>query len=311
MIYLLPMRIYNDITETIGNTPLVRISNIDTFGATVLVKLESFNPLSSIKDRIGIAMIRDAEKRGLLKKGATIIEPTSGNTGIALAFASAVKGYKLVLTMPDTMSIERCKLLKLFGAEIVLTPGEKGMKGAIEKAEEILQKTPGAFMPQQFKNSANPQAHRETTAKEILQDTERHVDFFVAGVGTGGTLTGVSSVLKEHIPSVRIVAVEPDDSAVISGRKPGAHKIQGIGAGFIPEILQKELIDEVITVSNDDAKDAAQALAKKEGILAGVSSGAALSAALSIAKRRDSKGKNIVAILPDTGERYLSTDLFD
>ena len=305
------MRIYNDITETIGNTPLVRISNIDTFGATVLVKLESFNPLSSVKDRIGIAMIRDAEKRGLLKKGATIIEPTSGNTGIALAFASAVKGYKLVLTMPDTMSIERCKLLKLLGAEIVLTSGEKGMKGAIEKAEEILQKTPGAFMPQQFKNSANPQAHRETTAKEILQDTERHVDFFVAGVGTGGTLTGVSSVLKEHIPSVRIVAVEPDDSAVISGRKPGAHKIQGIGAGFIPEILQKELIDEVITVSNDDAKDAAQALAKKEGILAGVSSGAALSAALSIAKRRDSKGKTIVTILPDTGERYLSTDLFD
>ena len=305
------MRIYNDITETIGNTPLVRISNIDTFGADVLVKLESFNPLSSIKDRIGIAMIRDAEKKGWLKKGATIIEPTSGNTGIALAFASAVKGYKLVLTMPDTMSIERCKLLKLLGAEIVLTPGEKGMKGAIEKAEEILQKTPGAFMPQQFKNLANPQAHRETTAKEILQDTERHVDFFVAGVGTGGTLTGVSSVLKEHIPSVRIVAVEPDDSAVISGRKPGAHKIQGIGAGFIPEILQKELIDEVITVSNDDAKDAAQALAKKEGILAGVSSGAALSAALSIAKRRDSKGKNIVAILPDTGERYLSTDLFD
>ena len=305
------MRIYNDITETIGNTPLVRISNIDTFGADVLVKLESFNPLSSVKDRIGIAMIRDAEKRGLLKKGATIIEPTSGNTGIALAFASAVKGYKLVLTMPDTMSIERCKLLKLLGAEIVLTPGEKGMKGAIEKAEEILQKTPGAFMPQQFKNLANPQAHRETTAKEILQDTERHVDFFVAGVGTGGTLTGVSSVLKEHIPSVRIVAVEPDGSAVISGRKPGPHKMQGIGAGFIPEILQKELIDEVITVSNDDAKDAAQALAKKEGILAGVSSGAALSAALSIAKRRDSKGKTIVTILPDTGERYLSTDLFD
>ncbi|MDP8297563.1 MAG: cysteine synthase A [Candidatus Orphnella occulta] len=305
------MRIYNDITETIGNTPLVRISNIDTFGADVLVKLESFNPLSSIKDRIGIAMIRDAEKKGWLKKGATIIEPTSGNTGIALAFASAVKGYKLVLTMPDTMSIERCKLLKLLGAEIVLTPGEKGMKGAIEKAEEILQKTPGAFMPQQFKNLANPQAHRETTAKEILQDTERHVDFFVAGVGTGGTLTGVSSVLKEHIPSVRIVAVEPDGSAVISGRKPGPHKMQGIGAGFIPEILQKELIDEVITVSNDDAKDAAQALAKKEGILAGVSSGAALSAALSIAKRRDSKGKTIVTILPDTGERYLSTDLFD
>jgi len=305
------MRIYNDITETIGNTPLVRISNIDTFGATVLVKLESFNPLSSVKDRIGIAMIRDAEKRGLLKKGATIIEPTSGNTGIALAFASAVKGYKLVLTMPDTMSIERCKLLKLLGAETVLTPGGKGMKGAIEKAEEILQKTPGAFMPQQFKNPSNPQAHRETTAKEILQDTERHVDFFVAGVGTGGTLTGVGSVLKEHIPLVRIVAVEPDDSAVISGRKPGAHKIQGIGAGFIPEILQKELIDEVISVSNDDAKDAAQALAKKEGILAGASSGAALSAALSIAKRRDSKGKNIVAILPDTGERYLSTDLFD
>lgn len=303
--------IYNDITETIGNTPLVRISNISTFGARVLVKLESFNPLSSIKDRIGIAMIRDAEKRGLLKKGATIIEPTSGNTGIALAFAAAVKGYRLILTMPDTMSIERQKLLKLIGAEIVLTPGEKGMKGAIKRAEEVLEQTPGAFMPQQFKNPANPQIHRETTAKEILQDTERHVDFFVSGVGTGGTLTGIGSVLKENIPTVKIVAVEPEGSAVLSGSKPGPHKIQGIGAGFIPEILQKELIDEIIVVSNADAKDMAQALAKKEGILAGISSGAALSAALSIAKRRDSKGKNIVVILPDTGERYLSTDLFD
>jgi len=305
------MRIYNDITETIGNTPLVKISNIDTFGAILLVKLESFNPLSSIKDRIGVAMIRDAEKKGLLKQGATIIEPTSGNTGIALAFACAVKGYKLILTMPDTMSIERRKLLKLLGAEIVLTPGGQGMKSAIEKAKEILQKTPGAFMPQQFENPSNPRTHRETTAEEILRDTEKHVDFFVSGVGTGGTLTGVGSVLKEQVPSVKIIAIEPEGSAILSGAKPGSHKIQGIGAGFIPKILRKELIDEIIAVSNDDAKDMARNLAKKEGILAGISSGAALFAAQKIAKRHDSKGKYIVVILPDTGERYLSTDMFD
>lgn len=303
--------IYKDITETIGNTPLVRITNIDTFGAVILVKLESFNPLSSVKDRIGVAMIRDAEKRGLLKKGTRIIEPTSGNTGIALAFVAALKGYKLVLTMPDTMSIERRKLLKFLGAEIVLTPGEKGMKGAVEKAEEILKKSPNAFMPQQFKNPANPQIHRETTAEEILKDTDKQVDFFVCGIGTGGTLTGAGSILKKEIPSIRIIAIEPKNSAVLSGSKPGPHKIQGIGAGFIPEILEKELIDEIITVDNDDAKYMTQDLAKREGILAGISSGAALFAALTIAKRPDSKGKHIVVILPDTGERYLSTDLFD
>ncbi len=303
--------IYKNITETVGNTPLVKISNIDTFSAVVLVKLESFNPLSSVKDRIGVAMIKDAENRGLLEKGATIIEPTSGNTGIALAFVSAARGYKLILTMPDTMSVERRKLLKSLGAEIVLTVGEKGMKAAVEKAEEILEKTPGAFMPQQFKNPVNPRIHRETTAEEILRDTDKRVDFFVSGVGTGGTLTGIGSVLKKQIPAVRIAAVEPEGSAVLSGSKPGPHKIQGIGAGFIPEILNKELIDEIITVSNDDARDMARNLAKKEGILAGISSGAALFAALKIAKRRDSKGKHIVVILPDTGERYLSTDLYD
>ncbi len=303
--------IYEDITETVGNTPLVRISNIDTFSAVVLVKLESFNPLSSVKDRIGVAMIGDAEKRGLLQKGATIVEPTSGNTGIALAFVSAARGYKLILIMPDTMSIERRKLLKLLGAEIVLTDGEKGMKGAVEKAEETLKKIPGAFMPQQFKNPVNPQIHRETTAEEILRDTDKRVDFFVSGVGTGGTLTGVGSVLKKQIPSIRIIAIEPEKSAVLSGSKPGPHKIQGIGAGFIPEILDKELIDEIITVSNDDARQTTQNLAKKEGILAGISSGAALFAALKIARRHDSKGKHIVVILPDTGERYLSTDLYD
>jgi len=305
------MRIYNDITETVGNTPLVRISNIDTFGAIVLVKLESFNPLSSVKDRIGVAMIKDAEKRGLLKKQATIVEPTSGNTGIGLAFVSAVRGYKLILTMPESMSIERRKLLKLLGAEIVLTPESKGMKGAVEKAEEIVKETPGAFMPQQFANPANPQIHREATAEEILQDTDKQVDFFVSGVGTGGTLTGVGSVLKKQIPSVKIIAIEPENSAILSGQKPGPHKIQGIGAGFVPEILEKELIDEIITVSNDDAKYMAQKLANTEGILAGISSGAVLFAALKIAKRPGSKGKYIVVILPDTGERYLSTDLFD
>ncbi len=299
-------RIYNDITETIGNTPLVRISNIDTFGAQVLVKLESFNPLSSVKDRVGIALIKDAEAKGLLKKGSVIVEPTSGNTGIALAFTSAVKGYKLILTMPDTMSIERQKMLKLLGAEIVLTPGEKGMRQAIEKAEEIQKNTPGAFMPQQFKNPANPQAHRETTAEEILRDTDKKVDFFVAGVGTGGTLTGVASVLKKQIPRVKIAAVEPAGSAVLSGKKPGPHKIQGIGAGFVPDVLQRALIDEIITVSDDDAKRLTAELARREGILAGPSSGAALSAGLEIAKRPDSKNKNIIVIMPDTGQRYLS-----
>jgi cysteine synthase len=303
--------IYNDITKTIGNTPLVRINNIDTFGAEILVKIESFNPLSSVKDRIGIAMIDDAEKQGLLGKGSTIIEPTSGNTGIALAFVAAARGYGLVLTMPDTMSIERRKLLRAFGAKIVLTPGELGMKGAILKAEEILKDTPGAFMPQQFKNPSNPQAHRDTTAKELLQDTDKKIDFFISGIGTGGTLTGVGSVLKKHIKNIKIIAVEPKASAVLSGEKPGSHKIQGIGAGFVPDVLDKSLIDEIITVSNEDAKNTAKELAKKEGILGGISCGAAIFAGIMIAKRPGSKGKRIVVILPDTGERYLSTDLFD
>jgi len=304
-------RIYEDITKTIGNTPLVRINRIDTFGAEILVKLESFNPLSSIKDRIGVAMLEDAERKGLIKNSSTIIEPTSGNTGIALAFACAVKGYKLILTMPDTMSIERQKLLKLLGAEIILTPGDKGMKGAVELAEEIVKKTKGAFMPQQFKNPANPQIHRETTAKEILADIDKRADFFVVGVGTGGTLTGVGAVLKRQIPGIRIVAVEPEDSPVLSGGSPGSHTIQGIGAGFVPDVLDRNLIDEIIRVKNEDAKRLAQELAKNEGILAGISSGAALFAAIEVAKRPNSKGKRIIVILPDSGERYLSTDLFD
>jgi cysteine synthase len=303
--------IYSDITQTIGNTPLVSINRINTHGAEILVKLEGFNPLSSVKDRIGYAMLDDARKKGLIKKGSTIIEPTSGNTGIALAFVSAVYGYKLILTMPDTMSIERRKLLKLFGAQIILTPGAAGMKGAIEKAEEILKNTPGAFMPQQFKNPANPKAHEQTTAEEILRDTDKRVDFFVAGVGTGGTLTGVGTALKKHIPGIKIIAVEPKASAVLSGHKPGPHAIQGIGAGFVPDVLDTGIIDEIISVSNEDAKGTAQTLARKEGIPAGISCGAAFFAAQEIAKRRGSASKRIVVILPDTSERYLSTDLFE
>lgn len=304
-------RIYEDITKTIGNTPLVRLNRINPYQAEILAKLESFNPLGSVKDRIGVAMLNDAEERGLIKNGATIVEPTSGNTGIALAFVAACRGYKLILTMPDTMSLERQKLLKLLGAEIILTPGPEGMKGAVEKAEQILKQAPGAFMPQQFKNPANPKIHRQTTAEEILKDTDGKLDIFVAGVGTGGTLTGVASVLKKRIPGVKIVAVEPFDSAVLSGGKPGPHKIQGIGAGFIPEVLDKDLIDEIVKVKNEDAKETAKKLAKQEGILAGISSGAAASAALEIAKKAENKSKRIVVILPDTGERYLSTDLFD
>lgn len=304
-------RIYEDITKAIGNTPLVRLNKINPYETEILGKLESFNPLSSVKDRIGVAMLDDAEEKGLIKKGSTVVEPTSGNTGIALAFVAAARGYKLKLTMPDTMSLERRKLLKLLGAEIVLTPGAEGMKGAVEKAEEILKQTPGAFMPQQFKNPANPKIHRETTAEEILRDTEGKLDVFVVGVGTGGTLTGVASVLKRRIPSVKIVAVEPSDSAILSGAEPGPHKIQGIGAGFIPDVLDKNLIDEIIKVKNEEAKETTRELAKKEGILAGISSGAAVFAALEIAKRTENKSKRIVVILPDTGERYLSTDLFD
>lgn len=304
-------KIYNNITETIGKTPLVRLANIaKNIDAEIIGKLESFNPCGSIKDRIGYSMIKDAEEKGILKPGGTIIEPTSGNTGIGLAFIAAAKGYKLIITMPDTMSIERRQVLKLFGADIVLTPGEKGMKGAIEKAEELAKKTKGSFMPQQFKNPANPKIHRETTAEEIWNDTDGKVDIVVSGVGTGGTLTGVAQVIKKRKPGFKVVAVEPFDSPVLSGGGPGPHKIQGIGAGFVPDVLDKELIDEIIKVKNEDAFSAAKSLAKEEGILAGISSGAATVAALEIGKRPENKGKVIVVILPDTGERYISTDLF-
>ncbi|MBC8473261.1 MAG: cysteine synthase A, partial [Candidatus Omnitrophica bacterium] len=288
-------KIYNNITETIGKTPLVRLANIaKNIDAEIIGKLESFNPCGSIKDRIGYSMIKDAEEKGILKPGGTIIEPTSGNTGIGLAFIAAAKGYKLIITMPDTMSIERRQVLKLFGADIVLTPGEKGMKGAIEKAEELAKKTKGSFMPQQFKNPANPKIHRETTAEEIWNDTDGKVDIVVSGVGTGGTLTGVAQVIKKRKPGFKVVAVEPFDSPVLSGGGPGPHKIQGIGAGFVPDVLDKELIDEIIKVKNEDAFSAAKSLAKEEGILAGISSGAATVAALEIGKRPENKGKVIV-----------------
>lgn len=304
-------RIYDDITKVVGNTPLVRLNKINPYGAEVLAKLESCNPLSSVKDRIGVAMIDDAEKKGLIKRGTTIVEPTSGNTGIALAFVSAARGYKLILTMPDTMSKERQRLLKILGAEIVLTPGAEGMKAAVERAEQVAQRTPGAFLAQQFKNPANPKVHRETTAEEIWKDTDGKVDIFVSGVGTGGTLTGVGSVLKKRNPSVKIAAVEPYDSPVLSGGKAGPHKIQGIGAGFVPDVLDKNLIDDIIKVKNEDARDTARALARQEGILAGISSGAAVFAALGLARAEENRSKRIVVILPDTGERYLSTDLFE
>lgn len=304
-------RIFSDITKTIGNTPLVKINKLtEGLHATVLAKLEFFNPLSSVKDRIGIAMIEAGEKDGSLKKGAVIIEPTSGNTGIALAFVAAAKGYKLILTMPDTMSLERRQLLRILGADIVLTEGSKGMKGAVEKAEEIAKNTPNSFMPQQFNNPANPQIHRKTTAEEIWNDTDGKVDIFIAGIGTGGTITGVGEVLKKRQPGVKIIAIEPADSPVLSGGKPGPHKIQGIGANFVPQILNRKIIDEIITVSSDDAGDISRRLAREEGIFVGVSSGAAMWAALEVAKRKESKDKTIVVVLPDTGERYLSTWLF-
>ncbi len=300
-----------DSTELIGNTPLVRLNRITAgLKAQVVAKLESFNPLASVKDRIGVSMIVDAEERGLLKKGATIIEPTSGNTGIALAFVAAARGYRLILTMPDAMSMERRQLLKVLGAELVLTPGAEGMPGAIRKAEQILADNPGFFMPQQFKNPSNPEIHRVTTAEEIWRDTEGRVDILVSGVGTGGTITGVTEVIKKRKPGFKAIAVEPSASPVLSGGKPGPHKIQGIGAGFVPQVLNLGLVDEIIQVANEDAGVIARRLAKEEGILAGISSGAATWAAMEVARRAESAGKLIVVVLPDTGERYLTTWLF-
>ncbi len=305
------MNIHSDITKTVGNTPLVKINKLAAgLNVTILAKLEFFNPLSSVKDRIGVAMIEAAEKKGILKKNSVIIEPTSGNTGIALGFVCAAKGYRLILTMPDTMSLERRQLLKILGAELVLTEGAKGMRGAVEKAEELSKATANSFMPQQFNNPANPEIHRKATAEEIWKDTDGAVDIFIAGIGTGGTITGVGEVLKKRKPAVKIIGIEPADSAVLSGGKPGAHKIQGIGAGFIPGVLNAKAYDEIIQVKNDDAGKIARELARKEGIFAGISSGAAMWAALEAAKRKESAGKMIVVVLPDTGERYLSTWLF-
>ena len=304
------MPIYNDVTELIGRTPLLRINKLTGENdATVLIKLERNNPGGSVKDRIAYNMIKRAEEEGRLKPGGTIIEPTSGNTGIGLAMVAAALGYKVILTMPETMSIERRKLLKAYGAEIVLTPGTEGMKGAIKKAEEILAETENAIIPQQFENPANPAIHEKTTGVEIWEDTGGKVDYFVSGVGTGGTLTGAGRYLKERNPELKIIAVEPTNSPVISGGEPGPHKIQGIGAGFIPEILDTELIDEIYKISNEEAMETARQAARKEGILIGISSGAALAAALKAAKEAG-KGKTIVAVAPDTGERYLSTELF-
>lgn len=306
-------KIANNITQLIGNTPLIELTNynkVNELDGKLIGKLEYFNPGGSVKDRIGYAMIKDGEEKGLINDKTVIIEPTSGNTGIALAFVSAARGYKLILTMPDTMSVERRNLLKALGAELVLTPGIDGMKGSIDKAYELAKEIPNSFIPQQFNNKANPQIHRETTAEEIWKDTEGEVDIFIAGIGTGGTITGVGEVLKERKPSVKVVAVEPENSPVLSGGSPGPHKIQGIGAGFIPEILNTDIIDEIIKVKNEEAFEATRNIAKTEGLLVGISSGAAIFAGTLLAKRSENKGKNIVILLPDTGERYLSTNLF-
>lgn len=307
-------KIAKSLTDLIGNTPLLELENYQKakgFKATVIGKLEYFNPLGSVKDRIGYAMIKDGEEKGLINQDTVIIEPTSGNTGVALAFVAAAKGYRLILTMPETMSVERRRLLKILGAELVLTPGADGMKGAIDKAEELAREIPNSFVPQQFNNPANPDIHRHTTGEEIWRDTDGDIDIFVAGVGTGGTLTGVGEILKQHNPNIKVVAVEPKDSAVLSGGKPGPHKIQGIGAGFVPEVLNMNIVDEVIAVANEDAFAASRELARTEGLLLGISCGAAVHAAVQLAQRPENAGKRIVAILPDTGERYLSTPLFE
>ncbi|MCK4375721.1 MAG: cysteine synthase A [Candidatus Brocadiae bacterium] len=303
--------LFNHAGWTVGRTPLVRINRLIRGRAIVYAKLEYFNPTSTVKDRIALAMIEDAEQRGLLKPDTVVIEPTSGNTGIALAFVCAAKGYRLVLTMPDTMSMERRILLRALGAELILTPGTEGMTGAVRRAEELAEETAGGFVPQQFKNPANPEVHRLTTAEEIWRDTDGEVDIFVGGVGTGGTITGVSEMLKDRKPSLQTVAVEPAASPVLSGGEPGPHKIQGIGAGFMPEVLNMEVVDEVIRVQDEDAGQVARRLAKEEGILAGISSGAAAWAAMQVAGRTENKGKLVVVLLPDTGERYLSTELYD
>jgi cysteine synthase A len=306
------MKVSQSITDLIGGTPLLKIQFCsEESGSNIIGKLESFNPLSSVKDRIGLAMIKAAEGTGRLKPGGLIIEPTSGNTGVGLAFSAVARGYKVILTMPESMSIERRKLFKVFGVELVLTPAEKGMKGAIEKAEDLYVENPGSFMPQQFNNVSNPEIHRRTTAEEIWKDMDGDIDIFVSGIGTGGTITGVGEVLKARKPGVKVIAVEPKESPVLSGEKPGPHKIQGIGAGFIPKVLNEKIYDEVIQVSSLEAAAMSKRLAKKEGVLVGISSGAAVCAAMEVGKRPENKGKNIVVILPDSGERYLSTWIFE